>query len=139
MTHSPPATRDSLLARATRLPASQGADGGGEAGEADYAVQDDVRRRAGELLGRAGTGEDFGAEALQGTGFARFQGDVLGPELGRLAWRAYGASLPAERPTTSKRSGYLRTTSRACLPMLPVEPRMVRRRLMRVFGPISYE
>jgi hypothetical protein len=25
------------------------------------------------------------------------------------------------------------------LPMLPVEPRIVRRRLMLVFGPISYE
>ena len=41
------------------------ADGGGQAGEADYAVEDDVGRRSGQAFGGARAGEDFGFEAVQ--------------------------------------------------------------------------
>src|SRR3954462_5175219 len=57
-----------------------------------------------------------------------------------LAWRAsVCASRPAERPTTSKRSGYRRTTSKAWRAILPGEPRIVSRRFIGVWGPFSYE
>ena len=35
--------------------------------------------------------------------------------------------LPAARPTTWKRSGFAAITSRACVPIDPVEPRMMTR------------
>src|SRR5918993_4243754 len=138
ITHSPPATSDSLLARATRLPSCRAPTVAARPAKPTIPLSttsDGARESCSAEPGPAKT-----SEARSSRGPASLDSSATYSGRNSAAWRASArASLPAESPTISKRSGYLRTTSRACLPMLPVEPRIVRRRLMLVLGPISYE
>src|SRR5919106_6059136 len=135
-THSPPATSDSLLARATRLPSCRAPTVAARPAKPTIPLSttsDGVRESCSAEPGPAKT-----SEARSSRGPASLDSSATYSGRNSAAWRASArASLPAERPTISKLPGYLRTTSRACLPILPVEPRIVRRRLM--LGPISYE
>ena len=59
VTSAPPAISDSLLASATVRPASSAASVGPQADRAGDAVEDDVGRAGGELLGGPGAGQDL--------------------------------------------------------------------------------
>ena len=89
----------------------QGGHGCGEASEADYTVQDDVGWRLRELDCGAGPGEDFGREVREPVPW--LPGRRTRVRTRRPGGQSVSASRDAERPTTSNRSGYLRTTSRA--------------------------
>src|SRR5215218_8383527 len=138
ITHSPPATRDSLLARATRLPACRAPTVAARPAKPTipFSTTSDGARES--CSAEPGPARTSAARSSRGPASPASSARYSGPN--SAAWRASArASLPAERPTISNRSGYLRTTSRAWLPILPVEPRIVRRRLMTVLGPFSYE
>ena len=141
ITSSPPTTRDSLFASARVLPDCRAASVGAESGRADERVQDQVglgltrrasRRRRGPTmsstpLSAPSSRLDVGGRLLVGDRHDRRQEltDLPGEQ---LLVRARGGS-----PTTRNRSGWRRTTSRAWVPIDPVEPRMVSD-LMRAQG-----
>src|SRR5215212_116572 len=138
ITHSPPATSDSLFARATRLPACKAPTVGARPAKPTIALRTTSDGRLANRPAEPGPARTSAARPSRGPGSFDSRATYCGSN--SAAWRAsVRASLPAERPTTSRSSGYLRTTSRACRPILPVEPRIVRRRLILVWGPISYE
>src|SRR5215204_1876954 len=138
ITHSPPATSDSLFARATRLPACKAPTVAARPAKPTIPLRTTSEGAPASLPAEPGPASTSALSPSRGSG--SFDSRATNSGSNSAAWRAsVRASLPAERPTTSKRSGYLRTTSRACRPILPVEPRIVRRRLIRVWGIISYE
>src|SRR5215204_6429920 len=138
ITHSPPATSDSLFARATRLPACKAPTVAARPAKPTIPLRTTSEGAPASLPAEPGPASTSALSPSRGSGSFDSRATYSGAN--SAAWRAsVRASLPAERPTTSKRSGYLRTTSRACKPILPVEPRIVRRRLILVLGPISYE
>src|SRR5215211_7617721 len=138
ITHSPPATSDSLLARATRFPACRAPTVAARPAKPTipFSTTSDGTRES--CSAEPGPVRTSVARPPRGPASLDSSARYSGPN--SAAWRASArASLPAERPMISKRSGNLRATSRACLPILPVEPRIVRRRFMLELGPISYE
>src|SRR5215216_4899868 len=138
ITHSPPATSDSLLARATRLPACRAPTVAARPAKPTMPFRTMSDGRPASRLAEPGPERTSVVRFSRGSASVDSRATYCGPN--SAAWRASAlASLPAERPTSTKRSGYLRTTSRACRPILPVEPRIVRRRLILVSGRISYE
>src|SRR5215211_6301514 len=138
ITHSPPATSDSLLARATRLPVCKAPTVAARPAKPTMPLRTTSVGAPASRPAEPGPARTSAVMPSRGPGSFDSRATYSGAN--SAAWRAsVRASLPAERPTTSKRSGYLRTTSRACKPILPVEPRIVRRRLILVLGPISYE
>src|SRR5215210_439180 len=137
-THSPPATSDSLLARAIRLPACSAPTVAARPAKPTMPFKTTSDGTRESRSAEPGPARTSAARPSRGPASVDSRDTYSGSN--SAAWRAsVRASLPAERPTSSKRSGYLRTTSRACPPMLPVEPRIVRLRLIRVWGSISYE
>src|SRR5215211_3352130 len=137
MTHSPPATSDSLLARATRLPARSAPTVAARPAKPTMPLRTTsvgvAARRSAE------PGPRRSSQPSGGGVCADSRATTSGSN--SAAWvLSDSASVAAERPTTSKRSGLARTTSRAWRPILPVEPRMVRRRLtIRMCAMISYK
>src|SRR5215210_4207780 len=138
MTHSPPATSDSLLARATWFPAASAPTVAARPAKPTIPLR---TTSAGAWARRsAEPGPERTSVSRSSSRCELVDSRVTYSGANSAAWRASAcASRPAERPTSSKRSGYLRTTSRAWRPMLPVEPRMVRRRLIGMWESFSYE
>jgi hypothetical protein len=96
--HYPRAAGDERLfiGESEAVPGFEGGYGGGQAGEADDPVEDDVDRRCGQTRGRARTGEDRTAEAVGGGEVGSLQGHELGLELGGLVPDQLDVSIGGE-------------------------------------------
>src|SRR5215210_3738025 len=138
ITHSPPAIRDSLLARATLLPACSAPTVAASPAKPTMPLSTTSAGASESRSAEPGPASTLHSSPSRSAASPPSRATYSG-ENSRACSRRASALRPAARPTTSKRSGWARTTSRACRPMLPVEPRMVRRRFTRVWGRISYE
>ena len=120
-----PAMIDSLLARASRRPASRAARVTRQPGEADHPVDRHVGQRGdgGQPLGARHHLDPGGSQPRPAPGPGR--GRRWPPPSGRSR-RAWATSSSTERwaprATTSKRSGHASMTSMAWVPMDPVDP-----------------
>ncbi len=129
-TRSPPTISDSLLASATGVPTPSAAS----VGSRPRAPVMPFRTRSTSARASSATPASPSPTSASGS---RSRSVAAASGSARARWRTPKAracsarvstSRPAARPTTSKRSGWARTTSSAWVPIDPVEPRSTSRR-----------
>lgn len=123
---SPPATSDSLFASANRAPVSSTASVAASPCEPTSAlstVSAGCERTSSSAS--ATTSPPKAAETSRAaSGFATATCDGVSPSSRACLTTASGTLPPAAMPTTRNLSGLSAITSRACVPMEPVEPKM---------------
>ena len=128
VTSSPPTTSDSLLASARSMPSVSATIVGPRPAEPTIALSTRSASAFGDQLDeplRPGEHLALGPRLRRaGRGVGVRQRDPAHAVGARLRHQRRRARCPAERPTTSNSSPARATTSSACVPIDPVEPRM---------------
>ena len=126
VTSSPPITSDSLLARASALPAARAARVGSSPAAPVMAFITTSQGRAAsrwEASGPAQTAVCAGNRSASAAA-ASADGTATTSGVQACAWSTNRSRLPppADSPTTRKRSGWASITSRVWVPIEPVDP-----------------
>lgn len=134
LTSGPPTIRDSLLASASTRPASRAARVGARPMDPVMPLSTVWQSLAASSAAASGPArisgcraEPYAADSASRTaGTASFRATATVPTSSRRACSARSPARPpaADRPVTRKRPGLRCTTSMACVPIEPVEPRI---------------